>query len=640
MLVKFVGKILLVLLTLPILTVTVAANVKNSLALAPDSSWNALIPQNQSEDIQPGESVFVFASKKGGRAAPAGSAVSRVRAEVCSSDYCKQQRSLKNSAPKINLGALAQKSLSLGDELFKSGKYKEAIEAYQKSVKLKPNYTAYFGMGKANFELKQFDAAASAYEQASKLSPQSDDAFYNLGTIRFEQKNYAAALPALEQAVKIAPAESDEYYYYGLTLSELKRRPEAVNALTEAIKLNPKFIDAHNELYNLYVELGRKDEAAKSARRMIEIDPQNSQGFTNLGLVYLKNKKYADALVPLKEAVRLAPKEGQWLLNLAETEYDSQQYAEAILDYQKAIAAKPDFKKIESVMYRFGYANLITGKFAEAVDILTECAALNPKNFYTFFGIATAQMQSQPPNLAATIENLNKAIALEPQKGDAYLLLAVAHATNTPPNTSAALQAAKRASSLAPNSAGTHYILGFVLFQAKLFEAAETEFKEAVRLDPNSGLSWAGLCDVSAILKKFADGLAQCQKAVKLLPPDQVKIARLSLLRIYSIQKRYDQVIVEAQALIKEQPDLADAYLYLGSGYGNTKKYDQAVEALKQAIRLEPEAASFHVTLGEIYWDAGKKEEARREYAVLQTLDPNGAERLKLYMLTEKSKKK
>lgn len=624
---KFVSKFLLVLLPLTVLSLTATANSIN------------LKTQQQNDDIAPGTSVFEYAKKSAGRAPTTKSSGSKTSSNVCSSENCRRQRSLKNTAPKINLGAQAQKSLALGDALYKAGKFKEAAAAYQKAVRLKPNYAAYFGLGEASYELKQPAEALVAYNQAVKLNPRLDEAFYNVGTIHFEQKNYQAALTVLEQAIKVAPAEADEYYYYGLTLSELKQNDQAIAALREAIRINPKFADAAKKLADIYASLKRFPEAIDLLNQFVKQNPNDGAAFFNLGNAYFDSKKTEDALAAYQEAVRLMPNDAKSIENLADTHYSLTNPAEAAKNYEKALQLNPELKKDWGFAVRYGNSLRQVNKSAEAVRWLTEAAKINSKEDNPLWLLGILYADQTPPNYPLAIEYFNQAAKLNPERKETFLGLVNAYINSSPRQPNEALQSARRVQQLAPNDAMAQFAVGSALAIGELWEPALQAFKEAARLDPKNGSVRVQLCNAMWVLNKQKEGLPECEQAVRLSTPEEKPIARTALANMYARSKQYDKAIAEFNAVIKEKPDFFFAHMSLGQTYGLMKKYDKAIEALKKAINLQPEMAELHFILGTIYWDAKKKSEYLQEYGILLNLSPKYAEQLRATVEMDKKKK-
>ena len=60
--------------------------------------------------------------------------------------------------------------------------FKEAVEAYNKAISLKPDYAdAYYNLGNALKEQGKLEDAIKAYKKAISLKPDYAEAYYNIG---------------------------------------------------------------------------------------------------------------------------------------------------------------------------------------------------------------------------------------------------------------------------------------------------------------------------------------------------------------------------------------------------------------------------------------------------------------------------
>jgi Flp pilus assembly protein TadD len=100
----------------------------------------------------------------------------------------------------------AQQWLDEGIELFKQGRYEECIErmqwVLQKDAK---HYTAWFYIGAAYAQLRDYENAAHAFFKAAEIQPDSYRAHYNLGAAYEALGSYMEAEREYEQAVQLNP---------------------------------------------------------------------------------------------------------------------------------------------------------------------------------------------------------------------------------------------------------------------------------------------------------------------------------------------------------------------------------------------------------------------------------------------------
>ena len=84
----------------------------------------------------------------------------------------------------------AQDAFNEGVKLYRAGKFKEAIAAYDKAIKAAPKAAeAYLGRGSAYAKLGQADRAVKDYDDAIQLNPDLADAYYKRGDAHNEHRN-------------------------------------------------------------------------------------------------------------------------------------------------------------------------------------------------------------------------------------------------------------------------------------------------------------------------------------------------------------------------------------------------------------------------------------------------------------------
>src|ERR1700676_1663663 len=111
-----------------------------------------------------------------------------------------------------------------GNRLSDLKRYEEALAAYEQAIRLDPNdATAYYFKSAALIKLKRYEEALIAVEQAIRLDPQDTYAYTNKGAALIELKRYEEALIALEQAIRLDPNNSFAYIDKGAALDQLGR---------------------------------------------------------------------------------------------------------------------------------------------------------------------------------------------------------------------------------------------------------------------------------------------------------------------------------------------------------------------------------------------------------------------------------
>jgi serine/threonine protein kinase/Flp pilus assembly protein TadD len=136
------------------------------------------------------------------------------------------------------------------------------------------------------------------------------------------------------------------------------------------------------------------------------------------------------------------------------------------------------------------------------------------------------------------------------------------------------------------------YLRGRSYLRQRQFEYALAMYEEAVKLDPNFALSYAGIAHVWGGMHEFRSpnpefvekGLAACAKAEWLaadLP--EVLSARA---RIQYAQHNYDESIRLARRAIELRSECEGAHDVLGRSYFASRRYEEAVELAESALEI------------------------------------------------------
>ncbi|MBA4368916.1 MAG: hypothetical protein C0403_14910 [Desulfobacterium sp.] len=122
----------------------------------------------------------------------------------------------------------------------KKGFYQEALQEYQKALKLNSkDITLHNNIGTLYARLKNEEMALHHYRKAVNLNPNFSTSRYNLGALLFRQQQYKEASEHLKTAVAFNPDFSASHYLLGMSLLKLGQNEQGMKELAEAIRLNP-----------------------------------------------------------------------------------------------------------------------------------------------------------------------------------------------------------------------------------------------------------------------------------------------------------------------------------------------------------------------------------------------------------------
>src|SRR5580658_7696630 len=136
------------------------------------------------------------------------------------------------------------------------------------------------------------------------------------------------------------------------------------------------------------------------------------------------------------------------------------------------------------------------------------------------------------------------------------------------------------------------YLRGRNYLRQRQFEYALAMYEEAVKLDANFALAYAGIASVWGGMHEFRSpnpefiekGLAACKKAEHIAPDlPEVISARA---RIYFAQQQYDDAIRLAKRALELQPECEGAHDVLGRSYFSAGRHEDAAQLADGALEI------------------------------------------------------
>ncbi len=140
------------------------------------------------------------------------------------------------------------------------------------------------------------------------------------------------------------------------------------------------------------------------------------------------------------------------------------------------------------------------------------------------------------------------------------------------------------------------YLRGSALFDQKNYEAAITQYREIIKLDPEyarAHKSWGLALDN---LNRPEDAIVQYQKAAEIDPEDTSAYVSLGL--TFDNLNRFEDAIVQYQKAIKINPDLPHYYISLGLTLDNLKRYEDAIIQFRKAAEIDPDLSVSYFNWG------------------------------------------
>jgi tetratricopeptide (TPR) repeat protein len=214
-----------------------------------------------------------------------------------------------------------------------------------------------------------------------------------------------------------------------------------------------------------------------------------------------------------------------------------------------------------------------------------------------------------------SIEELSRSLVLNINNADAHKILALDLVMIQ--RDSLAETEFKEAERLDPASAEIHYFLGRHYMGQSDYIPAQKELETAIQLDPaymkayeNLGITMDMLGDRTAALTNYLKALEldERQNAISELP-------YLDLSKFYHDQNQIDLAESFALKALRINPRSDQSYFELARNYRERAEWNKAAEALTKAITINPRAAQYYFLLGQTYNRLGEREKSREALA-------------------------
>ena len=99
-----------------------------------------------------------------------------------------------------------EENIQLANFLFDNHRFQEAINYYQKALRLDPrNVNVIVDVGVAYFNLQNYQEAEKYFQRALEIDPEQPNALYNLGIVRAQLGDMQGVIEVWNKLIKVAP---------------------------------------------------------------------------------------------------------------------------------------------------------------------------------------------------------------------------------------------------------------------------------------------------------------------------------------------------------------------------------------------------------------------------------------------------
>ena len=196
-----------------------------------------------------------------------------------------------------------------GDMLGQNNKFKEAKEAYKKSVQLNAEiYMVHEQLVRLELGDNALDEAIKDGENALSLFPNQAWMNYLVAVAYLQKKNPTKALSYLKNTVALELEDKDlsaqSYSALGDCYHELKDNPNSDAAYDKSLTFNAdNAYTLNNYAYYLSIRGEQLEKAAQMSKHSIDIQPNTASFEDTYAWILFKLKRYADAKLWIEKAL-------------------------------------------------------------------------------------------------------------------------------------------------------------------------------------------------------------------------------------------------------------------------------------------------------------------------------------------------
>jgi tetratricopeptide (TPR) repeat protein len=174
--------------------------------------------------------------------------------------------------------------------------------------------------------------------------------------------------------------------------------------------------------------------------------------------------------------------------------------------------------------------------------------------------------------------------------------------------------------------AEAHAALGGIRVGDRDWSGAESSFRRAIELNPNSAEVRGEYASYLRAMKRYDEALAEKKRAVELEPISAILNRNVAIHLYY--MRRYDEAIDQCLKTLELDDDMPTTYRWLAQSYEKKGLYDQAVPAYLKTFEFSRHGPEVEAALRQVYATSGwqgfwrKSVELKNELAKKEDVSP------------------
>jgi tetratricopeptide (TPR) repeat protein len=292
---------------------------------------------------------------------------------------------------------------------------------------------------------------------------------------------------------------------------------------------------------------------------------------------------------------------------------------QAAIETLRALGAAADARAVELLGVAYYHAGDAARAIEQLQPILPRLARDSPERREAVQVLGLSHYLAG--HIADAIPYLEETRGFDPDDIKLAYALGMAYAQTRQPVK--ARESFARVFGLAPASTAAYLLNGTMMNRLELEDLAEAELKAALQQDPRLPEAHYVLGQIAIFRSRLDEGLALMRAELAINPAHAMALYRIG--DIYARQEKWDAAIAALQQSIWINPYFSGPYILMGKAYSRTARLPAAEDMLRRAIGYDPNNKSAHYLLGQVLQQQGRADEARKEFAIAEKLQGDGA---------------
>jgi tetratricopeptide (TPR) repeat protein len=449
--------------------------------------------------------------------------------------------------------------------------------------------TAMVDLGQAYLCLKRPRDARNILESAVALDYNNFDAHFYLGKAYYDLGDFDAALSEYDQLIRLAPARLEPYYQQGVIYSRLRRTDDAIRSFTAAIDAALKDPNAslNNDLLaDLHIALAQQHRAKGDfASEATAYTGAQQYRPGDLDLVVKQAQALFDGgnpsgALPIVFGV-LSKQSGNADAGVlvADILEKQNQADRAIRELNRVLDNNRIPKDRARLLVRRGLLEIKLGRNAAALETFRAASVSDPGSWAARYNFGVLLL---PRDATAALAEFRAALKVRPDDGNTFL--GIASAQSSLKNYTSAYSAARSAVKLLSDDTqrnSARFIAGQSAYYLKLYPEAIAEFRLLVASNTQNFQYqyWYGLSLFQT--KDYNNSIVALESAVK-LNPNNLEV-RSTLGAAYLGAKRWKDAETVLLEVVRFDPRNAEAWYNLALSVINQGRLEQGKTYLRRA---------------------------------------------------------